>query len=67
MRVTQVLCNASKHPKMGYQKLAGHYSIGKTAISGIFKDSENLRRDNDFFKGSYRNCCHGKYDLMNEV
>ena len=52
---------------MGCQKLAEHFSIGKTAISSIFKDSKNLWRYSEFFKGSYKNCIHGKYDLVNKI
>ena len=52
---------------LGYRKLAKHFSVGKTAISNILKDRKNLRRDCEFFKGSYKKRRHGKYRVINEI
>ena len=47
-----ILDYANKHPKMSCQQLAEHFSVGKTAISNILKDSKALLTDYRFFKGS---------------
>ena len=40
-----ILDYANEHPKMGSRKLVEHFSVGKTAISNILKDSINMPRD----------------------
>ena len=67
MKKINILDYAIQHPTMGCRKLAEHFSIGKTAVSNILKDSKNLRRDHEFFKGSYKKRRHGKYHLINEI
>ena len=62
-----VLDYANAHPKMGCRKLAKHFSVGKTAISNILKDSRNLLRDYEFFKRNYKKRPHGKYHVINEI
>ena len=58
---------ASEHPKTGCRQLAKHFSIGKTAVANILKDAKNLRKDYEFFKGSYKKCRHGKYHVIKEI
>ena len=50
---------------MGCRKFAERFSVGKTALSNIMKDIQNLRRDYEFFKGSYKKSRHGKYHVIN--
>ena len=52
---------------MGCRKLTEHFSVRKTAISNILKDSKNLRSCYEFFKGSYKECRHEKYHVINKV
>ena len=52
---------------MDYQKLVEHFSVKKTTISDIMKDRKNLRRDYEFFKGSYKKCRHRMYHAINEI
>ena len=37
-----ILDYASEHPKMGWWKIAEHFSVEKTAVSNILKDGKNL-------------------------
>ena len=37
-----ILDYANEHPKRDCQKLAEHFSVGKTAISNILNDRKNL-------------------------
>ena len=62
-----ILDYANEHPKMGCGKLAEHFPVGKPAISNILKQSKYVRRDYEFFKGSYKKRCHGKYHVINEI
>ena len=39
-----ILDHANEHPKMGFQKIAKHFSVGKAAVSNILKDGKNLRK-----------------------
>ena len=62
-----ILDYVNEHPKMGCRKLVEHFSVAKTTISKILKDSNYLRRDHESFKGSYKKCCYGKYQVINEI
>ena len=37
-----ILDYANEHPKMGWWKIAEHFSVEKTAVSNILKDGKNL-------------------------
>ena len=37
-----ILDYANEHPKMGWWKIAEHFSVEKTAVSNISKDGKNL-------------------------
>ena len=39
----------------------------ETAVLNILKDKKNLRKDFQFFKGSYKKRRHGKYRFINEI
>ena len=39
----------------------------ETAVLNILKDGKNLRKDFEFFKGSYKKRRHGKYRFINEI
>ena len=43
-----ILDYANEHPNIGYRKIAEHFSVGKTAVLNILKDSKNLRNDFEF-------------------
>ena len=62
-----ILDYANDHPKMDFQKLAENFSAGKTLFSNILTDSKSLRRDYEFFKGSYKKRRHGKYHAIDEI
>lgn len=62
-----ILNYAKDHPKMGCRQIAEHFSIGKTAVSNILKNSADLRKDFEFFKGNYKKRRHGKYHTINEI
>ena len=62
-----ILDYANEHRKMGCQKIAEHFSLGKTTASNILKDGKNLRTDFEFFKGNYKKRHHGKYHVINEI
>ena len=62
-----ILDYANEHPKMGCQKIAEHFSLGKTTASNILKGGKNLRTDFEFFKGNYKKRRHGKYHVINEI
>jgi len=55
------------HPKTSVRDLATHFSIGKTAAGNILKNSKQLRRDYDTFKGSYKKRRTGKYHKINQI
>ena len=50
----EILDFAAKHPELGYRKLAEHFSVGKPAIASISKQGKTLRKDFEFFKGTYK-------------
>ena len=62
-----VLDYTNEHPKMDCRKLAEHFLVGKTAISNILKESKNLQRDYEIFKGSDKKRRHGKYHVINKI
>ena len=62
-----VLDYTNEHPKMDCRKLAEHFLVEKTAISNLFKESKNLQRDYEIFKGSDKKRRHGKYHVINKI
>ena len=62
----EILDYAAKHTELGCRKLAWHFSVGKTVISNILKQGKTLRKDFEFFKGTYKKRHHGKYHILNE-
>ena len=55
----EILHFAAKHPELGYRKLAEHFSVGNPAIANISKQGKTLRKDFEFFKGTYKNVTIG--------
>ena len=53
--------------KMDCWKIAGNFSVGKTAVLNILEDGRNLRKDFKFFKGNYQKRRHIKYHVINEI
>ena len=49
----EILDYAAKHPELDSPKLAEHFSVGKTATANILKQGKTLRKDFEFFKGTY--------------
>ena len=39
-----ILDYANEYPKMGYRKIAEHFSVGKTAVLKILKDGKKVRK-----------------------
>ena len=62
-----ILDYTNEYSKMGCRKLAEHFSVVfSTFISNNLKDSKNLRRDYEYFKGRFKKRRHEKCHGINE-
>ena len=62
-----ILDYRNEYSKMGCRKLAEHFSVVfSTVISNNLKDSKNLRRDCEYFKGRFKKRRHEKCHGINE-
>ena len=63
----RILDYASKHPKTSCRDIAVEFSIGKTAAVNILKQSKDLRKGYEFFKGNAKTSRVATYNVINEI
>ena len=66
MLMKKLRFSITQHPELGCQKLVEHFSVGKAAIANILKQDKTLKKDCEFFKGTYK-LRHGKYHILNKI
>ena len=63
----KVIEYANKNPTKGCRFIGKHFSIGKTCVANILKNTKTLEKEYEFFKGNCKKLNHGQYHVINEI
>ena len=63
----RILDYASKNPKKSCRDIATEFSIGKTAAANVLKQSKDIRKEYELFKGNAKTSRVATYSVINEI
>ena len=61
----KVIDYADKNSKLGCRIIADNFSIGKTCVSNILRNTKTLQMEYEFFTGNCKKLRHGQHHLIN--